>query len=148
MTTEAVIAGEGFRLLLRVHGYERPALHSGSDANWLMAEAELTAATPGSYRAVEPVSLRTEELGAFREQLAQLVEELGGQAELRHLEDQVGCTVSLRAGVGEATAFVRQHVGAELRIGGMRTDQSHLQQTDRDFDALIREFPVKGDPLA
>jgi hypothetical protein len=106
MAIEATIAGEGFRLLLRVHGYERSSLTSGSDANWLTAEAELTAST--SYRARETVSLRTDELAAFRDQLARLVDTLEGEATLHHLEDQVGCTVSLRAGSGEVTAFVRQ----------------------------------------
>jgi ribosome-associated protein YbcJ (S4-like RNA binding protein) len=146
MSVEAAISGEGFRLVLRVHGYERPTLDSGSDANWLMAEAELTAS--GSYQARDAVSLRTEELLAFRDQLAQLVENLNGEAELSHLEGQVGCTVRLQAGRGEATAFLRQHVGAELRISGMKTDQSYLQHALHDFDALARDFPVRGDPVA
>lgn len=146
MTVEAAISGDDFRLLLRVYGYARTALTSGSDANWLMAEAELTAS--GSYQAKESVSLRTEELAAFRDQLAALVENLDGQAELSHLEEQVGFTVRLRSGRGEATAFVRQHEGAELRISGMKTDQSYLQHAVRDFDALVRGFPVKGDPFA
>jgi hypothetical protein len=146
MAIEATIAGEGFRLLLRVHGYERSSLTSGSDANWLTAEAELTAST--SYRARETVSLRTDELAAFRDQLARLVDTLEGEATLHHLEDQVGCTVSLRAGSGEVTAFVRQNFGAELRVTEMRTDQSYLQHSLRDFDALVRGFPVKGDPFA
>src|SRR5437868_6055608 len=105
MSIEAAISGDGFRLLLRVHGYERAGLDSGSDANWLTAEAELTAS--GSYRAKESIALRTEELSAFRDKLAHLVESLDGEAELSHLEGQVGCTIRLRSGSGEATAFVR-----------------------------------------
>jgi hypothetical protein len=142
MAAEAIISGEGVRFLLRVHGYERPPLTSGSDANWLTAEAELTASP--SYRARETVSLRTDDLAAFRDELAQLVDQLEGEATLHHIEDQVGCTVSLRAGSGEVAAFVRQHVGAELRVSGMRTDQSYLQHSLRDFDAMVRDFPVRA----
>jgi hypothetical protein len=63
---EVAVVGEGVRLLLRVAGYERPSLESGADANWLMADAEMTAETAGSFRAGRGVSLRTEELIAFR----------------------------------------------------------------------------------
>jgi hypothetical protein len=146
MSTEVALAGEGFRLLIRVHGYEREGLESGSDANWLMAEVELTAAE--RYRAKESMSLRTEELAGFRDQLARLVESLDGEATMSHLEEQVGYTVRLRAGLGEATAFVRQQIGAELRINGALTDQSYLQHALRDFDALVRDFPARGDPTA
>jgi hypothetical protein len=44
------------------------------------------------------------------------------------------------------TGFVRQlHEGAELRVEGKRTDQSYLQQSLRDLDALMKAFPRRGD---
>ena len=144
---EAAIAGEGFRLVLRVLGYERPQLDSGADANWLTGEAELTVDPLGSFRATQSVALRTEEVAAFREELANLLEVLDGEATLDHMEEQVGCTVTLRRGKGEFSGFVRQHVGAELRVIGVPTDQSYLQESLTAFEALVREFPVKGDPL-
>jgi hypothetical protein len=148
MLLEAAIAGEGFRLVLRVLGYERPAFDTGSDANWVTGEAELTASSTGSFSGRHGVSLRTEELADFRDQLAKVVQNLDGSATLRHLEDQFGCTITLRRGSGEFEGFVREHVGAELRVSGLRTDQSYLQESLRAFDALVREFPVKGDPFA
>lgn len=148
MSFEAAIAGDGFRLVLRVTGYERASvIESGSDANWLTGEAELTASSTGSFTGRHSVSLRTEELADFRDQLAQLVEQLNGSATLRHLEDQVGCTITLRRGSGEFEGFVREHVGAEIRVSGVPTDQSYLQDSLRAFDALVRAFPVKGDPF-
>ena len=148
MPLEAVIAGEGFRLVLRVVGYERPSLDSGSDANWLVGEAELTASSSGSFSGRYAVSLRTDELAEFRDQLAELVQDLDGSATLQHLEGQVGCTITLRRGSGEFEGFVREHVGADLRVSGLRTDQSYLQESLRGFDALMSKFPVKGDPFA
>jgi len=145
---EATIAGDEFRLVLRVSGYERPTLESGADANWLVGEAELEAESSGTFRARRAVALRTEEVEAFHGELAQLVEQLEGEATLRHMEDEVGCTIRLRRGRGEFDGFVRSHVGPELRLSGMATDQSFLQRAVRELAAIAREFPVRGDPLA
>jgi hypothetical protein len=95
----------------------------------------------------QAVALRTEELAEFRDELERLVVQLDGEATLTHMEQQVGCTISLNRGTGEFNGFVRQNVGAELRVSG-RTDQSYLQSSLREFDALIKELPVKGDPLS
>lgn len=94
MSCEAAIAGEGFRLLLRVTGYAHPGFESGSDANWLTGEAESTASSTGSFSGRHAVPFRTEELADFRDQLAQLVEDLDGSAKLQCLEGQVGCTIT------------------------------------------------------
>jgi len=53
-------------------------------------------------------------------------------------------TIALHHGSGEFNGFVRQHLGPELRVRGLRTDQSYLQESLLVFDALVREFPVKG----
>ena len=145
---EVAVAGDGARLLLRVAGYERPSLDSGADANWLMGETELTGEAAGSFRARRGVSLRTEELVAFRDALRRLVEELDGEATLSHMEDEVGCTIQLHRGTGELDAFVREHVpGLELRVARVRTDQSYLGGTLRQLEALVAAYPIKGDAL-
>jgi hypothetical protein len=147
MRMSATIAGDGCALVVRVNGYERPQLESGADANWLQGEVELTASTSGLFSARHVVSLRIDELMRFRDQLASVVESLDGEAALYHMEEQVGCTVRLERGVGELEAFVREHLGAELRVSSIRTDQSYLQLSLQEFDALIATFPVKGHPL-
>jgi hypothetical protein len=141
---EATVSGEGFRLILRIWGYERPHLDSGADANWLMGEAELTADFGGSYRAKQSLTPRTEEIEAFRGQLVRILEALDGEATLDHMEEQVGCSVTLRRGKGE---FSGQDVGPELRVNGLPTDQSYLKQSLSGFEKLAKTFPVKGDPL-
>jgi hypothetical protein len=146
---ELVIAGDGFRLSIHVIGYERPALESGADANWLTGGVEMTAEAGGSYRASRDVALRTEELAAFRDELHRLVEELDGEATLKHMEDEVGCTIRLHRGTGELDAFVRDHVpGVALRVERVLTDQSYLQESAHQLDALVTEFPIRGDALA
>jgi hypothetical protein len=145
---EVVIAGDGVRLLLRVASYERPSLVSGADANWLTGDAEITVEATGSFRATRGVALRTEELVSFRDALRRLVAELDGEAMLTHMEDEVGCTVRLHRGKGELHAFVREHMpGVELRVERAGTDQSYLQETVRQLDALVAAFPIRGDAL-
>ena len=145
---EVAVAGDAVRLVLRVAGYERPSLESGADANWLMGEAEITAEAGGSFHARRGVAIRTEELAAFRDALVRLVEELDGEATLAHMEDEVGCTIRLHRGTGELDAFVREHVpGVELRVERARTNQSYLQETVQQLEALVGAFPVRGDAL-
>ena len=144
---EATIAGEGCSLVLRVSGYERPQEQTGADANWLNAEVELRASTTGTFHARHNVALRTEQIVEFRDQLSSLLEALTGEAVLEHLEAQVGCTIKLKNGVGELEAFVREEIGAELRVSSARTDQSYLQETLRQMDSIVSAYPVKGNTL-
>ena len=145
---EATIAGEGCALILRVEGYERPWLESGADANWLQAEVELTASSSGRFSGLQAVSLRTDELARFRDELAPLVETLDGEAMLEQMEAQLGCTIRLARGAGELDAFLREQLGAELRVSGIRTDQSYLQRALQEVTRIVSAFPVRGDPLA
>jgi len=145
---ETVIAGDGFQLFLRVMNYERPVVESGADANWLTGEAEIVARAGGSFRARRAVAFRTDELAGFRDELRRLVDDLEGEAMLRHMEDEVGCIVRLQHGTGELDAFVRDHVpGMELRVERVPTNQSYLQETARQLDALVTAFPIRGDTL-
>ena len=66
---------------------------------------------------------------------------------LEHLEAQVGCTVTLTSGRGSLTAFVREHIGSELRLSDCETDQSYLAETVRQLDAIVSTFPVRGTPF-
>lgn len=101
-----------------------------------------------SFSARRAVSLRTDELVSFRDEVKRLVDELDGQAQFSHLEGEVGCTIRLRRGRGELEAFILKHVpGVELRIERVPTDQSYLQETANQLDALVAAFPVRGDPF-
>lgn len=145
MPEEVTLAGEGCVLVLRVLGYERPDELTGADANWLRADAELRASTTGRFQAQHEISVRTDELLRFRDQLARLLQTLEGEALLSHTENQVGCAVRLKDGVGELDAFLREEIGAELRVTHVRTDQTYLRQALGEIDSVVRAFPVKGD---
>jgi len=146
MAVEMRLRGDGCRLVLRVDRYEYPDLRSGSDANWLTSEIELTAGATGAFSVTQALALRTDELEQFRDQLRRLDRELKGEATLEHLEEEVGITVRLSAGKGTLAGFVREHIGPELRFQDVETDQSFVHQALRELDAVVAAFPVRGDP--
>jgi hypothetical protein len=141
---EVAVAGDDCRLVLRVSAYEFPDAVDVNDANWLIGEVEMKAGHSGSFTASHRVTLRADEMAQFRDELVPLVKSLKGAATLRHLEEQVGCTVTLDEGTGNLTAFIGEHVGSELRIRDCKTDQSYLAQTVHDLNALLSEFPARG----
>lgn len=143
---EVSVAGHSCRLMLGVIAYQFPKEQSGPDANWLEGEAKLDAGTTGRFHANHRVWLRTDDLEQFRNELREVVSSLNGTATMRHFEEQVGCTVDLKNGRGSLTAFINEHIGCELRVRDYQTDQSYLQETLRELDAVVKAFPVRGTP--
>jgi hypothetical protein len=99
-----------------------------------------------SFSARQSISLRTEELEAFRDELRKLDADLSGEAVLVHLEEELGLTVRLKRGRGILSGFVLQHVGPELRFDHIEIDQSFVREALAEIDAVVRDFPVRGDP--
>lgn len=141
--SEAVVLGDGSRLALRISARAQPHAPSDDDANWLVGEAELHDVRDGAtFHAFRPVSVRTMELAAFHGQLVELLRTLNGEAQLNTVEDAVSCAIRLRKGKGEFSATIRQHPGVELRVDGVPTDQSFLQETAAALASLLDDFPV------
>ena len=147
MAIEVNIAGDQCRFALRLTGWQYPDRLSGSDANWVAGEVELVSGRRGRFIASHPVHARTEELAAFRSQLAAMHERLSGEASLEHLEAVFGASLTLDAGVGQLDVFVRDRRGAELRVSGVRTDQTYVARTLQDIDRAVAEFGVRGEPF-
>ena len=144
VSLEVTIGGEGCRLVLHTHGYEfadEPPDHD--DANWLLGRVELYAGQTGQFTARQDVSLRTTELSRFRDELRGILGALSGVATLEHLEDQLGCEVHIENGKGQLKAFVREHIGADLRVSEVPTDQSYLASTVEQLDSVLVAFPVR-----
>ena len=118
---------------------------AGSDANWVTGEV---AVSVRGFTARQPIALVTAELERFRDELHELDANLTGEAELVHLEEEVGVTVRLKDGRGTLSGFLIEHTGPELRFGEIEVDQSFVRETLREFDALVTAFPVRGKPYA
>lgn len=140
---EVTVGGDNFKLVLRVAGYEFPAIESGYEADWLTAEAEMAVADGGSFRARHPVRLYAGDLAAFRDELAQLLESGEGVATVSGL-GEFSCTVTLTEGKGELAAFIgKAFPGAELRVTRVPTDPSDLRAAATDLDVLLAALPVR-----
>ena len=125
--------------------YEFPELRTGEDANWVEAEVELAVS---SFSARQSISLRTEELMAFRDELRKLDTDLTGEAVLAHLEEELGLTVRLKKGKGILSGFVLRHVGPELRFDHIEIDQSFVREALAEMDGVVHQFPVRGRSFA
>jgi hypothetical protein len=77
---------------------------------------------------------------------ALLTARLTGEAELTHLEEEIGLTVRLKRGTGSLEGFVQDHVGPELRFADIVVDQTFVREAFRQIDAVVNAFPVRGDP--
>jgi hypothetical protein len=141
---EVCLRGERCRLVLRVDRYAYPGASSGSDANWLAGQVELTAGETGSYRAKHRVALRTDELTRFRDDLRRLERDATGEAHFEHIEEQVGITVRLSAGTGTLSVVVREHVGPELRFPEAGIDEAAIRLALAELEAIVAAFPVRG----
>jgi hypothetical protein len=144
MGSEVSLRGDGCRLVLRVDRYAYPAVTSGSDANWLAGEVELTAGTTGSYRAAHRVALRTDELAEFRDRLRLLERTATGEAHFEHLEEQVGITVRLSAGRRTLSVVVREAVGPELRFQDAGLGEAAIREALAELEAVVAAYPVRG----
>jgi hypothetical protein len=139
---EVSLRGGGCCLVLRVDRYAYPAVTSGSDANWLAGEVELTAGKTGAYHAKHRVALRTGELTELRDRLRT------GEAHFEHLEEQVGINLLLSAGKGTLSVVVREQPGPELRFQDAEIGEAAIGEALAELEAVIAAFPVRGDANA
>jgi hypothetical protein len=144
MAAELSLCAEGCRLVLRIDRYAYPAVESGSDANWLAGEVELSGGRTGSARATHRVALRTDELAGFRDQLRLLDRASTGEAHFEHLEEQVGITVRLSAGKRTLSVVVREPVGPELRFQDAGIGESAIADALAELEAVVAAYPVRG----
>jgi hypothetical protein len=145
MVGQVAVRGDRFQLVLRVSAYELPDSEDFDDGNWLVGEVDLEAGKTGSFKASHRVALRADELRQFRDDLVPVARSSNGTATLTHMEGQLGCEITLEDGKGSLTAFVREHVGSELRVRDCEIDQSYLAETIRELNTLLENFPVRGE---
>jgi hypothetical protein len=144
MAAELSLRAEGCRLVLRIDRYAYPAVESGSDANWLAGEVELSGGRTGAAHAKHRVALRTDELAEFRDQLRLVERASTGEAYFEHLEEQVGITLRLSAGNGTLSVVVREHLGPEVRFQDAAIGEAAIREALAELEAVVAAYPVRG----
>jgi hypothetical protein len=146
MAVEIVIAGDECKLTLKVVRYEFSEAKDYHDANWLVTAAELVAGRLAHFEARCKVTIQAVELLDFRDGVRRAIESRSGSTKLDHMEEEVGCTIAIEGSTGELSAFLQEHVGAELSSSECRMDERQLKRTLRDLDAAVEAFPVRNRP--
>jgi hypothetical protein len=123
--------------------YEFRSITTGDDANWVNAEVDIAVGRGSSYRAQVSLTLLAGELEGFRDELRALDAKPTGEAELTHLEEEVGLTLKLKHGKGTLSGFVLDHVGPELRFDHVEVDRTFVRDALAEVDALVEAFPVR-----
>lgn len=133
---------ESERVEVDVRSYERPASGEYHDDNWLSASITVPV---GGFSGRIGAAIVTDELVRFADRLHRLYKELTGSAEFTTLEGQLSLTLSCDAR-GHITLHgkILDQPGIGNRLSfHLDLDQSFLQKSIGELDAVIRAFPVR-----
>ena len=132
--------------MLRVDRYAYPAVTSGSDANWLAGEVELTAGETGAYHATHRVALRTDELAELpRSSSAQLERAVDGRGVLRaprgagrhHRAPERGQAARFRSSCASTS-------GPSCASRTREIGEAAIAEALAELEAVVAAFPVRG----
>ena len=138
---------QGSRVLLDVKGRKEPTAEDYWEANWLVVGMTVEM---GHWRGRFDVDLRAEEFERFLLELRHLYEQLDSVAEFATMERWL----SLRLegdGLGhiKVAGEARDRPGSEDRLlftTGL--DQTDLAELIHELQAVVAEFPVRGESSA
>jgi hypothetical protein len=147
MSIEVPIRGEsGSSILIEVNGYEYPGeTEDPDDSNWLLSRVSVRVV--GFTASLAP-TLRTEDFTRFLADIEHLAgPELGGSAVFDTEERQIEFKLEMaKQGACTIDGRIRDHnLGGDLHFR-FQTDQSYLAETIQRLHAVVREYPVRGQP--
>lgn len=144
MSLEIKVGGHAACVTVEVFGYENPSAEDISDANWIRCQVKVKIGER-EFSADFPASLTTHDFAQFREELDTVLGSLDGTASFLTDEEALCLSVVVH-GTGRAevkgVAQVCDNPQASLNFS-FESDQSFLNQTLHDLQALIEKFPVK-----
>lgn len=140
------ISTAGFAFTLRALNYENRKDGNGYDANWIESETTLELTKEGEFSVTKSVSLTAMELADFLEQLSRLDRELTGEATWGHFEGRFVLTIRLDAGRGTIEGYVGDPFFVKLEFCDVAIDQTAVRAAQQSLAAVVREFPVRGNP--
>lgn len=142
---ELRLRGEGATVVLRVARYIHLDDTSGLDGNLIAAALKADVGSVGSFRASKAVNVFTADLHRFRDALRTLDALLSGEATLTNFDSDFQITIRLDHGKGTLSGVVLEW-GRELRFSDIETDQTFVREALHELDAIVEEFPIRGNP--
>lgn len=144
MSLEIRIGGHGACVTMEVFGYENPFAENISDSNWVSCQVKLKI-REREFSVDFPASFTTHDFAQFYGELSIVVERLEGTASFV-TDEQALCISVVVHGTGrgevKGVAQVCDTPQASLNFS-FESDQSFLNQTLHDLQAVIEKFPVK-----
>jgi hypothetical protein len=133
------IKGEGGSIIIHVLDYERVHADNVSDANWLVAKAEVRV---GDFFGRVALSLTTQNFSRFSQQLDEVLNNLKGKAIFDTDENILFFEVEMKArGTAKIIGVARDKIThSELRFA-FDTDQSYLSHSHHLLTELRNDFP-------
>jgi len=144
MPLQISLNGHGASISIEVSGYERPIAQNVDDANWLKCRV---AVNLGYFTGEYPATFVTSDFVRFRDGLKTVLSTMGGSASLETCEEALNCTVEMKSNGAariKGKAQVHQNIAAALSFS-FESDQSFAAQTLREVEAVIAEYPVRGE---
>jgi hypothetical protein len=126
---------------------ERPDSTDYWDGNWLSVEISIQS---GAFRGKYQANLRSDEFATLLGGLVELSDNLAGEAALQSMEDWIRVQlVGDGRGLFQVTGYARDMAGTGNRLTfEFEIDQTELAPIVRDLEAILSEFPVRGEPDA
>ncbi|HST09383.1 MAG TPA: hypothetical protein VLL05_03335 [Terriglobales bacterium] len=146
MPKTVVLRGDGGKVQIEVHSYERPESTDGSDSNWLVCKCGVTVR---EFSCDVNLSLVTEGFICFHRELAESVRSLKGTAVFATAEDGLKLEITFNsAGHADVFGIIQSQLSAlptRTKLDfSFETDQSFLSSTVDELRAVIQQFPVRG----
>ena len=137
------IRGHGGHCTIDVLRYENDAAQNVNDANWLSCHV----AVAGPRCRIETAAaFTTHEIKDFTESLRRAVQTLDGTAAFETMEQALTLRIQVsKSGTAKVAGVLRVDEVWTVNVSfAFESDQSFLQDTVRQLDAIGRVFPPKG----
>ncbi len=131
------------RLEITVMGYACESYDNEYDANWLNASTSIVA---GGFEGRITLMILAPDLSLFASRIAELYEQLDGEAEFKTMEDQL--YIKCRGdGLGHiaVTGYMRDTIGTGYNTLNfeLALDQTQIKRTIDELDKVLKEYPER-----
>ena len=136
------IKGHGASIIIEVSGYERPIAQNIDDANWLTCRVFVNL---GYFSGEYPATFVTSDFVRFRNELKNVLSEMGGSASFETCEESLNCSIEMKkTGIAQIGGKVQIHGNVITALQfSFQSDQSFLTETLLQVEAIIRDYPVR-----
>jgi hypothetical protein len=139
---DITIGSKQGRISIEVDGYERPLAENQDDANWLKCIISVNA---GPFSGSFKTAFTTHDFVVLHERIQNQLAEMSGDITFENTEGDLTLNINIdKKGTALMSGTVHPHKSLETSLRfEFESDQSYIEQTRRQVQAVIRKFPVR-----